>query len=99
MRPVRVLLLWPGTVGAAAGNFGVPQLVTLATWLRHRTGAAVTVVDLVAEAALQGGTVDVPRVLGGGCQVPVAAMASVSGGRLALRGMVAGLDGREVLVT
>jgi len=34
--------------------------------------------------------------LGGGCQVPVAAMASVSGGRLALRGMVAGLDGREV---
>ena len=23
---VRVLLLWPGTEGAAAGNFGVPQL-------------------------------------------------------------------------
>lgn len=65
MKPVRVLLLWPGTVGAAAGNFGVPQLVTLATWLRHRTGAAVTVVDLVAEAALQGGAVDIPRVLGG----------------------------------
>ncbi len=65
MKPVRVLLLWPGTVGAAAGNFGVPQLVTLATWLRHRTGAAVTVIDLVAESALQGGTVDIPRVLRG----------------------------------
>jgi len=65
MKPVRVLLLWPGTVGAAAGNFGVPQLVTLATWLRHRTGADVTVVDLVSEAALHGGTVDMPRVFRG----------------------------------
>ena len=49
--PVRVLLLWPGTGGAASGNFGVPQLVSLATWLRERAGAAVTVVDLMAERA------------------------------------------------
>lgn len=60
---VRVLLLWPGTTGAAAGNFGVPQLVGLATYLRAKTGAAVTVVDLVAEAGL--GPVSIPWVLGG----------------------------------
>ncbi len=34
--------------------------------------------------------------LGGGCQVPIAGMAKISGGNLVLRGMVAGLDGREV---
>ncbi len=34
--------------------------------------------------------------LGGGCQVPIAGLASVSGDRITLRGMVAGLDGREV---
>jgi protein-L-isoaspartate(D-aspartate) O-methyltransferase len=62
-RPIRVLLLWPGTTGAAAGNFGVPQLVGLATYLRAKTGAAVTVVDLVAEAAL--GPLSIPKVLGG----------------------------------
>lgn len=48
----RVLLLWPGTDGAAAGNFGVPQLVTMATYLRAKTGAAITIVDLVAERVL-----------------------------------------------
>lgn len=49
---VRVLLLWPGTDGAAAGNFGVPQLVLLGTYLRARTGARVDIRDLVAEPAL-----------------------------------------------
>lgn len=34
--------------------------------------------------------------LGGGCQVPIAGMAKISGSRIVLRGMVAGLDGREV---
>ena len=48
---VRVLLLWPGTDGAAAGNFGVPQLVLLATYLRDETGAEVHIRDLVAERA------------------------------------------------
>ncbi|MEJ7733278.1 MAG: radical SAM protein [Polyangiaceae bacterium] len=58
---MRVLLLWPGTDGAAAGNFGVPQLVALATYLRARTGASIDVVDLVCERAL--GAVSLPRVL------------------------------------
>ena len=58
---VRVLLLWPGTDGAAAGNFGVPQLVALATYLRARTGASIDVVDLVCERAL--GAVSLPRIL------------------------------------
>lgn len=61
--PVRVLLLWPGTAGAAAGNFGVPQLVGLATFLRVRTGAAVTIVDLAVEPAL--GPVSLPAIFGG----------------------------------
>lgn len=61
--PVRVLLLWPGTDGAAAGNFGVPQLVLLGTYLRARTGARVEIRDLVAEAAL--GAVSLESLLAG----------------------------------
>lgn len=60
---VRVLLLWPGTTGAAAGNFGVPQLVTMATYVRDRTGASVDVVDLETERAF--GPVSLPRLLAG----------------------------------
>lgn len=59
----RVLLIWPGTDGAAAGNFGVPQLVGLATYVRARTGARVDIVDLATERAL--GPVSLPRLFGG----------------------------------
>ncbi len=62
MRP-RVLLLFPGSEGAAAGNFGVPQLVGLASYLRARAGADVTVVDLACERAL--GRVDFTRLFEG----------------------------------
>ncbi|MDT5269087.1 MAG: hydroxymethylbilane synthase [Acidobacteriota bacterium] len=37
------------------------------------------------------------RALGGGCQVPIAAHATVEGGRLKLDGLVATLDGTQVL--
>ena len=57
---VRVLLLWPGTDGAASGNFGVPQLVLLATYLREKTDAEVHIRDLVAERAL--GPVSLDRI-------------------------------------
>jgi hydroxymethylbilane synthase len=50
-----------------------------------RTRAAVT-----AERALL-------RSLGGGCQVPIAAHATVEGGRLRIDGLVAALDGSRVL--
>ncbi len=50
-----------------------------------RTRAAVT-----AERALL-------RSLGGGCQVPIAAHATVEGGRLKIDGLVATLDGTRVL--
>jgi hydroxymethylbilane synthase len=50
-----------------------------------RTRAAV-----LAERALL-------RSLGGGCQVPIAAHATVEGGRLKLDGLVATLDGTQVL--
>lgn len=60
---VRVLLLWPGTEGAAAGNFGVPQLVLLGTWLRAKTRARVDVRDLAAEQAL--GPVSLEALLAG----------------------------------
>lgn len=59
----RVLLVWPGTDGAAAGNFGCPQLVTMATYVRERTGAKVEIVDLYAERAF--GPVDLARIFGG----------------------------------
>ena len=37
------------------------------------------------------------RSLGGGCQVPIAAHATLDGGRLRLEGLVASLDGAEVI--
>jgi hydroxymethylbilane synthase len=37
------------------------------------------------------------RRLGGGCQVPIAAHASLEGAQLCLRGMVASLDGRRLI--
>ena len=60
--PVRVLLLWPGSEGAAAGNFGVPQLVLLGTVLRARTRAHVDIRDLAIERRL--GTT-LPAILDG----------------------------------
>ncbi|MEZ4307012.1 MAG: radical SAM protein [Polyangiaceae bacterium] len=62
-RRPRVLLVWPGTDGAAAGNFGVPQLVTMATYVREVTGAHVEIVDLLCERAF--GPVDLPRLFRG----------------------------------
>ncbi len=52
MRAVRVLLLWPGGDGAAAGNFGVPQLVILGSYAQHKTNARVVIRDLEAERIL-----------------------------------------------
>jgi protein-L-isoaspartate O-methyltransferase/radical SAM superfamily enzyme YgiQ (UPF0313 family) len=50
--PVRVLLLWPGAEAATAGNFGVPQLVLLATYARAQTGAVIDIRDLALEQAM-----------------------------------------------
>jgi protein-L-isoaspartate(D-aspartate) O-methyltransferase len=60
---VRVLLLWPGTDGAAAGNFGVPQLVILGSYLQARTRARVAIRDLACEQAL--GPVSLEALLAG----------------------------------
>lgn len=60
---VRVLLLWPGTEGAAAGNFGVPQLVILGSYLQARTSARVAIRDLACEQAL--GPVSLEALLAG----------------------------------
>lgn len=62
-KKTRVLLVWPGTEGAAAGNFGCPQLVTMATYVRERTGAEIEIVDLHAERAF--GAVDLQRIFRG----------------------------------
>ena len=60
----RVLLLWPGSEGPASGNFGVPQLVGMATYARKVTGAEVVIRDLAAER-LAFGPVDLDRLLRG----------------------------------
>ena len=60
----RVLLVWPGSDGPAGGNFGMPQLVLLATYAREKTGAEVVLVDLVAEK-LAFGTLDLPKLFTG----------------------------------
>lgn len=60
---VRVLLLWPGSEGAAAGNFGVPQLVLLGTYLQVHGGADVEIRDLAVERAF--GAIDFTALLAG----------------------------------
>ena len=62
-RPVRVLLLWPGSEGAAAGNFGVPQLVGMATYAREATGAQIEIRDLAVERRIGGQAL--PDILAG----------------------------------
>lgn len=59
----RVLLLWPGCEGPASGNFGVPQLVLMATHARAKTGAHIEIVDLAAERCF--GPVDVAKLFDG----------------------------------
>ncbi len=51
----RVLLLWPGSVGSSSGNFGVPQLVGLASYVRARANVEVHIRDIVGERALPTG--------------------------------------------
>ena len=62
------------------------QTVALVSRLDH----APTRSAVLAERALL-------RSLGGGCQVPIAAHATLDGGRLRLEGLVASLDGAEVI--
>ncbi len=61
----RVLLIWPGGVFAGGGNFGIPQILSIAAACR-RAGAEVDVVDLDLERAL--GPVDLAKIVarGGG---------------------------------
>jgi|GEM_PF-469475 len=51
-KKAKVLLLWPGSIGAASGNFGMPQLVGLASYAQARTSCEVHLRDLVAEREL-----------------------------------------------
>ncbi len=51
-KKTRVLLLWPGSIGAASGNFGMPQLVGLASYAQANTACEVHLRDLVAEREL-----------------------------------------------
>lgn len=63
----RVLLLWPGGVLAQRPNFGVPQLLGLASALSRSTAAHVEIVDLDMERLL--GRVDLQAVLAPGYDV------------------------------
>ncbi len=60
----KVLLLWPGGLFAGGANFGVPQLLSIASVLRRHADAVVDVVDLDMERAL--GPIDLGRLLGRG---------------------------------
>ncbi len=55
---MRALLLWPGTRGVSAGNFGIPQLATMATYCRAKTGVPIDLRDLGFERALPGFSLD-----------------------------------------
>lgn len=57
----RVLLLWPGGLFSGGANFGVPQLLSIASVLRRHADADVTVVDLDMERAF--GPVDLAEIV------------------------------------
>lgn len=52
MKPVRVALIWPGGIFSSEGNFGIPQILSLANAVQRTGCAEVTVYDLDAERAL-----------------------------------------------
>ena len=60
---VRALLLWPAIDRGSSGNFGVPQLLSIASYAQARAAAEVDVVDLSCERAL--GSVDLARIFAG----------------------------------
>ena len=51
----RVLLLWPGGLFGGGANFGVPQLLSIASVLERGGDAIVDIVDLDMERALRAG--------------------------------------------
>ncbi|MFO0660162.1 MAG: cobalamin-dependent protein [Polyangiaceae bacterium] len=63
MNRPRVLLLWPGADAGAGGNFGVPQLVLMASYAQARTNARVDIRDLECERAF--GQVSLPKIFEG----------------------------------
>lgn len=50
----RVLLVWPGAMFEPEGNFGVPQMLNLAQYIRKHASARVDVIDLDMERHLGG---------------------------------------------
>lgn len=60
----RVLLLWPGGLFGGGANFGVPQLLSIASVLERAGGAQVDVVDLDLERAF--GPIDLKQLLAPG---------------------------------
>jgi protein-L-isoaspartate(D-aspartate) O-methyltransferase len=60
----RVLLLWPGGLFSGGGNFGVPQLLSIAGAIKKASSATVEVVDLDLERAF--GRVDLAALLAPG---------------------------------
>lgn len=60
----RVLLIWPGGLFQGGGNFGVPQLLSIAGAIRQATDAEVDIVDFDLERAF--GPVDLKKILAQG---------------------------------
>lgn len=60
----RVLLLWPGGLFGGGANFGVPQMLSIASVLQKHSEAIVDVVDLDIERAF--GRVDLRKILSPG---------------------------------
>jgi len=56
----RVLLLWPGGLFGGGANFGVPQLLSMASVLRRQADAIVDIVDLDMERAF--GRIDLQQI-------------------------------------
>ena len=48
----RVLLIWPGGLFGGGGNFGVPQLLSIAGAIRKETSALVDIIDLDVERVI-----------------------------------------------
>src|SRR5678815_5295916 len=60
----RVLLIWPGGLFGGGANFGVPQLLMIASTIRAKSDAIVDIVDFDMERAF--GPIDLGKLLAPG---------------------------------
>ncbi|HET9960566.1 MAG TPA: cobalamin-dependent protein, partial [Polyangiaceae bacterium] len=95
---LRVLLIWPGGTLGALSNFGVPQLLSLASAIRARCDVELSIADLDCERAL--GPLDLSRLCQGHDLIGISCYSSFDYLKvMALAARIRELSPRAILVT